>query len=254
MFNFQEFPLIDDDKSRQVAIDIEAICLKVAQDNRTVANAGFVVQHSRRELQALYEIVARAHDAGTLEGHVLQCGLFCGGSAFMMAHALRDDATANHPLVAIDSYTKDYRPLRDLFDNAYLEYRENLWEFRLHEHITAVISDTVSYLGQFWQHPLRVAFIDSSHHYEPTLAELNLIIPWLVDGGWLILHDMFSDDTPGVQRAVNEVFESNDVNRFSFYRIDQLAIIQNRGDSASAPAPNTDRSQSNTKPRWMPNA
>ena len=252
MINFEPFPLIDDDKSRQVAADIKAICLKVAQDNRGEVDGAYVVQHSQHELQALYEIVARTHDSGHLEGHVLQCGMFCGGSAFMMAHALRDDDSVRYPMVAIDSYTKDYRPLRELFDNAYFEYRENLWEFRLHEHITSVLSDTVSFLTHFWNAPLRVAFIDASHHYVPTLKELNLILPQLVDGGWLILHDMFSEDTPGVQRAVNEVFESKDLHAFEFYRMDQLAIIQNGGDSTSVAAPTSVPGEATT-PRWLPN-
>ncbi len=143
-----------------------------------------------------------------------------------MAHALRDDSLTETPLIAIDSYTKSYRPLRELFDNAYFEYRENLWEFRLEGHITAVLSDTVSFLTHFWQQPLRVAFIDSSHHYEPTLAELNLILPRLLDGGWLILHDYFSEDTQGVARAVNEWLTSAKSSDFTFYGIEGLAIIQ----------------------------
>ena len=150
-----------------------------------------------------------------------------------MAHAMRDDSSNAHPLVAIDSYTKDYRPLRQLFDDAYFEYRENLWEFRLHEHITAVISDTVSYLTHFWTQPIRAAFIDSSHHYESTLNELNLILRHVVDGGWLILHDYFSEETPGVARAVGEVFQSHDMGECQCYQVDQLAIIHK--DSGGTP-------------------
>ena len=86
----------------------------------------------------------------------------------------------------------------------------------------------------FWQQPLRVAFIDSSHHYEPTHAELKLILPLILDGGWLVLHDYFSEDTPGVGRAVDEVFESQDMNTFDFYRMDQLAIIRNGSSNPSA--------------------
>ena len=250
MFDFQPFPFIGDDKTRQIATDVEAICQKVAEDNRGEVEGAYVVQHSANELHALYEIAARTHDTVQIDGHVLQCGLFCGGSAIMMAHALRDDDSNEHPLIAIDSYTKNYRPLRDLFDNAYFEMRENVWEFRLHEHITTVLSDTVSFLTHFWNAPLRIAFIDSSHHYEPTLAELSLILPHLTDGGWLILHDYFSEDTPGVNRAVDEVFQTEDVNGFSFYQADQLAIIHKNVDTPAA-APG--KSDTNAL-RWMPKA
>ena len=154
--------------------------------------------------------------------------------------------------MAIDSYTKDYRPLRQLFNDAYHEYRENLWEFRLHEHITAVQSDTVSFLTHFWNLPLRVVFIDSSHHYEPTLNELNLVLPHLVDGGWLVLHDYFSEETPGVGRAVNAVFESQDLHKLDFFRIDQLAIIRIRGVNTGIAALANVPGES-TAPRWVPN-
>ena len=170
-----------------------------------------------------------------------------------MAHALRDDSLTETPLIAIDSYTKSYRPLRELFDNAYFEYRENLWEFRLEGHITAVLSDTVSFLTHFWQQPLRVAFIDSSHHYEPTHAELKLILPLILDGGWLVLHDYFSEDTPGVGRAVDEVFESQDMNTFDFYRMDQLAIIRNGSSNPSAVSTTNATSESTGQRRWIPN-
>lgn len=169
----------------------------------------------------------------------------------MMAHAMRDDSSNAHPLVAIDSYTKDYRPLRQLLDDAYIEMRENLWEFRLHEHITPVLSDTVLYLQHFWRTPIRLAFIDSSHHYEPTLKELTLILPYLVDGGWLILHDMFSEETPGVQRAVNEVFEPRNLSEFAFYRTDQLAIIRNGGVGTPEDTAADTAGDSGT-PRWVP--
>ena len=251
MINFEPFPIEANEKTEQIAKDIQAICLKVAQDNRGGAESAYVVQHSRSELLALYEIAARTHDSLQLDGYVLQCGLFCGGSALMMAHAIRDDSSNKHPLLAIDSYTKDYRPLRQLFDDAYFEMRENLWEFRLHDHITPVLSDTVSYLQHFWRTPLRVAFIDSSHHYEPTLKELSLILPYLVNGGWLILHDMFSEDTPGVQRAVNEVFEPKDLSEFAFYRTDQLAIIRNGGVGTPVDTAADAAGDSGT-PRWVP--
>ena len=164
-----------------------------------------------------------------------------------MGHALRDDSLTETPLIAIDSYTKSYRPLRELFDNAYFEYRENLWEFRLEEYITAVVSDTVSFLTHFWQQPLRVAFIDSSHHYEPTLAELKLILPLILDGGWLVLHDYFSEETPGVRRAVNEVLNSQDLHKCEFYRMDELAIIRSRGLSGHA-----SNSEEGSTPPWIP--
>ncbi len=227
--DFQPFPLIEDDKTKQIVADVQAICYKVAQDNRgDDVDSAYVVQHSADELHALYEIASGIHDSFPVEGHILQCGIFCGGSAFTMAHAIRDSATINTQLIAIDSYTKDYRPLRQLFDDAHHEFRENLWEFRLHEHIVAVLSDTVSFLRSFWRYPVRLAFIDSSHHYEPTRQEIEHIFPHLQKGSWLIFHDYFSEEVTGVSRAVNELFENQPLNDYEFFRVHELAIIRKK--------------------------
>ena len=224
----QAFPLANAPRTRQIGTDIVNIANAVAAEHRQNSNLntdGYVVQHSLNELVALYEIVYGAHDAELrIEGHVLQCGLFCGGSALMMAHAARDNAQPL-PVIAIDSYTKDYKPLRDLFNAAYHESRENTWELRLHEHLTAVVSDTVSFLSNFWDFPIRVAFIDSSHHYEPTKNELRLIMPHLVPGGWLVLHDYFSETTPGVRQALDE-FLAESPSEYDRYRVDELLILK----------------------------
>lgn len=225
----EPFALIDDRKGRQVAIDVKAICEAVAVPNRAATpldgkDGSYVVQHTNAELEALYQLAARMHDTEHLEGDILQCGLFCGGSAFVMAHAARDDDSHETPVIAIDSWTKRYLPLRDLFDAAYVEYRENLNEFRLEEDVTAVHSDTASYLAHFWTKPVRLAFIDSSHHYEATLRELQLLAPHIVPGGWLALHDYFAEATPGVRQAADEHFDGWDGHER--WRCDELLIVR----------------------------
>ena len=227
------FPLLDDRKSRHIANDVKAICEAVAIRNRGAdglkGNDGsYVVQHTDDELEALYQLAARKHDTNELHGEILQCGVFCGGSAFVMAHAIRDDEKTDVPIVAIDSWTKRYLPLRELFDAAYFEYRENLYEFRLEDFVTAIHCDTVSYLTHFWAKPIRVAFIDSSHHYEPTMNELRLIAPHLVPRGWLALHDYFSEATPGVRQATDE-FLAESPDEYERYRMDELLILKRNG-------------------------
>lgn len=225
-YDFQPFPLRDSDKTRHVAGDVIAVCESVAKENRGDSYDGsWVVQHSVAELQALYELTAGQHDAKPLDGHVIQCGILCGGSALMLAQALKDTKN-DTPVLAIDSYTKFWKPLRREFNWAYHEWRENRHEFRMDEHLTSVISTTQSFLRHFWTQPIRVVFIDSSHLYDETVEELSLLIPHIVPGGWLIVHDYFSDDTPGVARAVNEWLTSAKSSDFKFYGIEGLAIIQ----------------------------
>ena len=226
MFDFQPFPLHADEKIRHVCNDVLAVCESVAKENRGKAYDGsWVVQHSVEELQALYEIAAGGHDADERDGHVVQCGILCGGSALIMAQAIKD-TKREAPVLAIDSYTKFWKPLRREFNWAYQEWRENRHEFRMDEHLTGVISTTQSFFKHFWSQPIRVVFIDSSHLYDETVEELSLTTPHIVEGGWLIIHDYFSEGTPGVGRAVDEWLESTDTSEFLFYRIEGLAIIQ----------------------------
>lgn len=251
--HFRPFALESHEKIHQIAKDVIEVCSHNAETNRGIVDRNWVVQHTHSELVTLHEIVARKHDHHRIDGAVLQCGILCGGSALVMAHALRDDNSTDEPLVAIDSYVKSYSPMTSVFDDAYLEYRENLWQFRMEKNITSVMADTVQYLAHHWQQPLRVVFIDSMHHYEHTRNELNLILPHVLPGGWLILHDYFSDEPPadGVSRAANEVFATQDLSAWDFYRSDGLAIMR-RHFAAATRTPPTEATKRGTSRSWMP--
>ena len=116
----------------------------------------------------------------------------------------------------------------------------------MHDHIAAVMADTGMFLEYIWGLPTRVAFIDASHHYEPTLKELNLILPHMVDGGWLILHDYFSDATPGIAQALHEVVKARGMDKYACYRMDELAILR------PTPIETKEEMPIETKPRWVP--
>jgi cephalosporin hydroxylase len=47
-------------------------------------------------------------------------------------------------------------------------------------------------------------FIDTSHYYDHTLAELRLYVPKVRPGGLVLLHDTAPDEWPDVSRALNE--------------------------------------------------
>ncbi len=91
-----------------------------------------------------------------------------------------------------------------------------------------------------------MAFIDSSHHYEPTRKELSCILSHLVDGGWLALHDYFNEDTPGVAQALNELVHGEAQGRYTAYRQDGLAILR------ATPLEKKEETPVEAKPRWVP--
>ena len=69
-------------------------------------------------------------------------------------------------------------------------------------------------------------FVDTSHLYAPTLAELNKYSAYLRDGSWIALHDYVS--FAGVNRAVHDFVTSNPfrVRFYSFMHQNGLALLR----------------------------
>ena len=224
--DYQEFPDLGLSYTLAITEKIRAIANETAQKSRGAPEPTGIIQHTMRELRVLYEVAAGFHDTDLVEGYALQCGIFCGGSACVMGHALKDANKDYFPVVAIDSYTKEYEPLRATFDKAYQESRENIWALGLSNFVTTVISDDTLFLRNFWHSPIRVAFVDSSHHYEHTKEEIKLLMPYIVENGWLIFHDYFSEKTPGVTQAVNEFLEMKQRRPTTVFRADGLLLLR----------------------------
>lgn len=223
---YQKFKALNLGYTRSIVVALRETATDIANKYRKAPKVEEIIQHSHEELEILYEIAAGMHDIDILQGYVVQCGAFCGGSACAMGRAIKDANKEYAPVLAIDSYTKSYGPLRELFNNAYRECRENIWANNLQDYVTLVVSDDALFLKQFWDKSIRVAFVDSSHHYEHTKEEITLLMPHIVDGGWIIFDDYFSDETPGVAKAVNEFIESSGRRPVTIFRADGLLLMQ----------------------------
>ena len=56
-------------------------------------------------------------------------------------------------------------------------------------------------------------FVDSSHFYDHTLAEIKVFLPFISRRGYLVFHDYF-DPKLGVRQAVDEFFGNYDEREF----------------------------------------
>ena len=75
-----------------------------------------------------------------------------------------------------------------------------------------------------WSEPIDHLFIDTSHGYGHTLAELEKFEPYVVPGGVITMHDIIS--FPGVQRAIDRYLDGRrDLRQYSFYNNNGLAVI-----------------------------
>ena len=146
---YKEFPIISSKYTQAVCNRIWEVGTDTAKRVRKTLQPRMIVQHVHTELCALYEIAAGFHDQDLLEGYVVQCGTFCGGSACTMAHALKDANREFIPLLTIDNYTKNYPPLLEAFNSAYIECRENIWAHNLKDYVTLVLAEDTQYLKQF---------------------------------------------------------------------------------------------------------
>lgn len=226
--NFNPLPLAQLEFTKARCKQIVDTATGIARKHRTNPHPREIVQHTLSELVALYEIASGWHNGNVPKGYSLQCGAFAGGSACVIADALRRVNTPYAPLIVIDDYTRKYPPMLELFNQVYIECRENIWANDLHRYVTLVIADDLDYLKHFLNVPLQFAFIDSSHHYEHTLKELAFIFPHLICDSWLIFDDYFSEKTPGVKQAVDEFLESKP-NTFTAFQWKGLLILQKIG-------------------------
>ena len=79
-----------------------------------------------------------------------------------------------------------------------------------------------------WTEPVEHLFIDTSHAYDHTLAELRKYEPLVVPGGVITMHDATSN--PDVWRAVEDHFRGRaDVRVFRYLHNNGLALIEKHG-------------------------
>jgi cephalosporin hydroxylase len=75
--------------------------------------------------------------------------------------------------------------------------------------------DSLAASCKFNDHSLNFVFLDSSHKYEETKAEIRLWYRKLLDGSILAGHDYESPENPGVRQAVDEVIPVEHLTVFS---------------------------------------
>jgi hypothetical protein len=64
------------------------------------------------------------------------------------------------------------------------------------EHTVVARSEVVARL---WATPLSMVFIDGGHTFEAVFRDYNCWVPHLIPGGYLVIHDIFSDPEKGGQ-------------------------------------------------------
>ena len=146
----------------------------------------------------LYELAFGMHSR--CKGYVFEFGTYRAESTVIMAQAIRDSNNLK-PLITVDVCNYP----TGLFDTA--AAMEIIQRAELSEYICSVRFDDLGFFQLVESFPVRMVFIDSTHHYEHVKRTLELCAPRLQPTGWLVLHDYKEGE--GVVPALNKFLDAN---------------------------------------------
>ncbi|NHN57169.1 class I SAM-dependent methyltransferase [Calidifontibacter sp. DB0510] len=153
------------------------------------------------EAHALYDTALTA-EAGTW----LEIGTYCGKSTTLLSYAAR---ARGAQLVTVDHHhgSEENQPGWEWHDTSLVDprtgrldtfphFRPVLDEFA--DVCSAVVADT-RVVARWWTSPVRLLFLDGNHTEETAQHDYRAFAPWVVDGGLLLVHDVFPDPADGGQ-------------------------------------------------------
>jgi predicted O-methyltransferase YrrM len=154
-------------------------------------------------------------------GPCLEIGSYCGKSAVYLGTACRGK---NGILFSIDHHrgSEEQQPGEEYFDPELFDYKSwrmnTVEKFRKTLEIAGLENTVVPIIARsevaarMWSSPLQLVFIDGGHAYETALSDYNCWAKHIVSGGYLLIHDIFSDPAKGGQApylVYNNALESN---------------------------------------------
>lgn len=156
------------------------------------------------EAESLYEL---ARDATRL-GPCLEIGSYCGLSAAYLGLGCRE---AGGILFSIDHHrgSEEQQPGQEYFDpelmdpetgriNTFPLFCKTILELSLEDTVVPIVARS-EVVARLWRTPLGLIFIDGGHTIDEAFTDYNCWVSHLVPGGYLLIHDIFSDPAQGGQ-------------------------------------------------------
>ena len=173
------------------------------------SNGGHCLMRTR-EMAMLYEIgLDAANDnPDNLPGppsvkYFIECGTYHGGSAMLIACALKEMDSLSL-LLTIDMLKTDTSVSADRTRVV----QDSLREFGVYRRVAITYCWDLSFLRGLPIFPIQYVLLDSDHTYDHVKQQLNLVIPRLARGGWCVVHDYRKEYKDAVVKAVDEYFEN----------------------------------------------
>lgn len=156
------------------------------------------------EGEALYEYAIMAAS----KAPCFEIGAYCGKSTVYMGSGCRQ---VNGVLYSLDHHrgSEEHQPGEEYHDmdlmdaesgqfDSFREFRRTLKRADLEETVIPIVaSSTVAARG--WATPLSMVFIDGGHSFESAFGDYQLWSKHIIQGGFLVIHDLFPDPAKGGQ-------------------------------------------------------
>ena len=156
------------------------------------------------EALLLYQTSLKAAESGAL----LEIGSYCGKSAYFIGLAAKEQHSI---LFSVDHHKGSEEQQAgqeyfdpDLFDtkinriNTLPLFENTIETASLEEFIVPIVAES-AIAGKMWATPLSMLFIDGGHSLEDALEDYNTWEKHIIQNGFLVIHDIFSDPDKGGQ-------------------------------------------------------
>ena len=164
---------------------------------------GFLAEAEGQRLFELAQEVA-------VHAPCLEIGSYCGKSTLYLAEGCR--LAGAHPLICVDHHrgSEEQQPGERYFDPDLYDrdveqvdtlpcFRRTLARAGLEQWVIPVVGHSVQF-GRYWQgQPLSLVFIDGGHSEADAFGDYFTWGPRVMAGGYLCIHDIFSDPAEGGQ-------------------------------------------------------
>ena len=130
---------------------------------------------------------------------MIEIGSFMGESTMLFASTCYFDK-----IYSIDPYDGDDMGIEVHFNNWNFVQEQFKINTRYFDYIEQINDYSQNTYNQFQDNSIDFIYIDADHTYESVKRAIELFIPKLKKGGIIGGHD-YSDDWPGVKRAVTEI-------------------------------------------------
>ncbi|MCP3923989.1 MAG: class I SAM-dependent methyltransferase [Desulfobacterales bacterium] len=159
----------------------------------------------------LYELAKEASKAGAC----LEIGSYCGKSAVYLGSGCKD---GDGILYTIDHHRGNEEQQKgeeyfdpEIFDeeneriDTFSFLRKTIDDFKLETSVVPIVSKS-EIVSKCWKTPLSLLFIDGSHTFESAFNDFNCWSDFIIEGGYLLIHDIFKNPEEGGQ-APHELYK-----------------------------------------------